>query len=142
MDKIARISTMNSKSRAALNGFRATFYAEYGIYGSRAAIAYAARAIEMDAEESLWYFLKGKLLGRVRHVEKPFDIPSPEELDALETASEKETKAAYAIFTAQVYRETASRAFIKHSNERTLHPNLKKMIDTMNTKSYQLYESV
>lgn len=133
---------MDAKSKAALYGFRATFYAEYGIYGSKAAIAFAVKAVEMDAEESWWYFVKGKLFGRVRRVEKPYDIPSPEELDALETASEKESDAAYAMFTAQVYRETANRAFSKHKQDGSLHPNLKQMIDKMNAKSYELYESV
>lgn len=133
---------MDAKSKAALSGFRATFYAEYGIYGSKAGVKFASKAVEMDAEESLWYFVKGKLFGRVRRVERPFDIPSPDELEALETAFEKESNAAYAIFMAQTYRETANRAFRKHKNDRTVYPNFKAIIDKMNHKSRELYKSV
>ncbi len=137
--QVPSVSDMNKPNRAALYGLKAAYYAEYGLYGTKMALNFAVKAQEMDAENFLWYFLKGKLLGRVRRVEKPFDIPSEVEREALETALQKGCDPAYLIFIAEVYRETAFHLFRKRRDEGTLYPQYKNQIDAMNAKSADLY---
>lgn len=138
--KIPIIAADDISTIAALIGLRAVFYSEYGICGSKMGYKFATQANDMDPKESLWYFLKGKYLGRIRRVEKPFDIPTREEIQMLEEAMKLEQCAAYTVFTAQLYRETANRVFRLHRNNETVFPLLKNEVDKLNEQSLKLYK--
>lgn len=126
---------------AALTGLRAVFYSYYGSFGTKIALKLAAEAIIKNPKESLWYFLKGKYMGRIRRLEKPYDIPSREEIAALEKAMEIESDTgSYTVFTAQLYRETANRVFRLYNSNRSISASLKNEVDKLNQESVKLYK--
>lgn len=140
MSTIPSIEAMDRKNKAALKGLRAVFFGEYGIHGTKLALELSSKAINMNPDESLWYFLKAKYLGRIRRVERPYDVPEPEERELLEKAMEGARKnASYTVFTAQMYRETAKSMFHKYKRNTSTDVN-QKSIYSLNEKSLKYYE--
>ena len=132
---------MNTENQAALYGLRAIFFSEYGINGTKLALKFSSKAIEINPKESLWHFLKGKLLGRIRRVESPFDVPQNEEIELLNKALEvKDGCPAYLVFTAQLYREMANRMYRTLKTNKSLYANQQIMIDELNEKAVDLYK--
>lgn len=120
---------MNKENLASLYGLRASFYGEFGFEGYRLALNFLAKAIEMNAEEAAWHYLKGKYIGMVRHIEHPRSPPGVAETRHLELAvSMKENNGSYTLLVANLYREE-----VKNSKSR-LHYN------ELNKKAYDLYK--
>lgn len=130
---------LNNENAAAVFGIRSAISMEYGLYGNKLALNYAKKANEMDPSNSYWLFLIGKSLGRIRRVEKPYDIPSDEERNALKKAIESDENYLFMLFAAQVYAETANRTYKFHSRDFTLYPHLKMSIDKLNDEASMLY---
>lgn len=115
-------------------------FMEYGLYGHKMAFENAEKARKIDPKNPYWHFLIGKSLGRIRRVEKPFDIPSDEERNALKIAIEMNDNYLFMLYTAESYVETSSRTFRFHNRNRSLYPSLKVSIDQMNEEASNLYK--
>ena len=140
MYDIPELHKMRKENRAAVYGMCAVFLGEYGIHGTKLALKFSSRAIEIDPEESLWHFLKGKYLGRIRRAESPYDVPQREEIELLEAAVKKRPSPSYTAFTAQTYRETASRIFRILKMKKSLDQENRSIIDKLNEKAVELYK--
>ena len=131
---------MDAPNHAAFYGFRAVFFDEYGISGTKRALELASKAIDLSPNEPTWYFLKGKYLGRLRRVERPYDIPDAEEIELLKKANQARENASFTVFTAQMYCETASRIYRTHQVSQTLYPSTKVLVDNLNQESLNLFK--
>lgn len=119
MSTIPKIDDMNKGNKAALYGLKATFYGEFGFEGFRLALNFLAKTIEINPEEAAWHYLKGKYIGRVRHVEHPRSPPGDAEMHHLELAVRKTgNNGLYLLLVADMYREEAKRSRNRlHSKE-------------------------
>lgn len=136
---VVPLSDLKNENKAAIYGIRASILMEYGLYGNKSALVYAKKAKDTDPGNAWWFFLIGKCLGRIRRVEKPFDIPSNEERVVLKQAIKMEENYLFTLFTAEVYAETANRTFKFHSRNGTLYPHLKFSIDQLNEEASAFY---
>lgn len=138
--KIPVISSNDVQNVAALIGLRAVFFSYYGIFGMKKGLELATDANSKNPEESLWYYLKGRYMGAIRKVEKPYDKPSEEEIKLLEQAMKLEQNAVYMIFTAHLYRETACHTFYLNKNCSAVLSSFKNEIYKLNEESQKLYK--
>ena len=102
------------------------------------AIDCVKEALKLDNEQAEWHFTLGKALGRLRRIDHNSEIPTLEELKALEEALKLSRDPSYAIFMARAYREAAFRVFSEHRS--SMDSNLKTKIENMNRRSYELYK--
>ncbi|XP_065221697.1 uncharacterized protein LOC135846506 [Planococcus citri] len=140
MPSIISYSDLDDANKASVHGIRSMIFMEYGLYGHKMALEYAKKANKMDKENPYWFFLIGKSLGRIRRVEKPYDIPSDEERNALESAIRKEPCCLFMLFTAEVYVETSTRTYRFHQKNHSLYSTLKVKIDQLNENASNLYK--
>ena len=135
---------MDKENRAALEGLRGLFYGEYGFEGFKLAVEFLSKAIEIDPDESSWNFLKGKYLSRLRHVERPQDLPNAEEMYHLELSASQKKNGTYSLFLAQMYQEMAKCYFQQLRNSSGLsqeeYQKAKKKSSELNEKSHKLYK--
>ena len=135
---------MDVENLAAVEGLRGMFYGEYGFEGFRLAIEFLSKAIDINPTESVWHFSKGKYLSRLRHVERPQDLPNVEEMFHLEQASKLKKNGTYSLFLAQMYHEMAKCYFQRQRNTSGLSEEQKwkekKKSNELNEKASQLYK--
>ncbi|XP_023714388.1 uncharacterized protein LOC111868185 isoform X2 [Cryptotermes secundus] len=136
LHSVCKFEEMDNSCKAAIWGVRAVVSMEYGYQGTKAAVEYIEKALELDPEQGEWHFLYGKCLGRIRRIYNFNEIPPQKELKALENAAQMTKNASYIIFLAQAYREASFRVFSIHRND--LAP-LKGEIDKMCERSAELY---
>lgn len=137
LKEIVAYEDLSTAEQAGIWGIKASLHMEYGYKGTKEAIGFSKMSISLNPREGHWHFLLGKCLGRIRRIESRLDIPSNEELDALETAVELDPNPKYIIFTAEAYMEASFRAFSKHRNN--LGP-LKSVLNELNKKSALFYK--
>jgi len=135
--KVFKFEEMDNPCRAAIWGIRAAVSMEYGYAGTKAAIEYSKKALELDPQQGEWHFLFGKSLGRIRRVESYTEIPAEEEIKALEKAVELTNNPSFIIFLAQAFRELSFRVYSTHKYDIEL---FKEKLDKMNMRSLALYK--
>nr|CAD7410605.1 unnamed protein product [Timema cristinae] len=115
--RIKKECDMTDHCKAALFGIHGACLMEYGQIGNKAALEYLEKAVNIDPGQAEWSFLLGKCLGRIRRFERHGDIPTKQELNALEKAATMEENSSYIIFLAQAYREAAFRTALRLRGE-------------------------
>jgi len=103
LSKIPKRSEMNPEGKAALLGFRGEFYRLYHPCGSKRALDFFTEAIELDPDESLWYFRKAKTLRLVKSA-KSYFASNEEEIELVERAIKLRRSVTYIIWLVEMYR--------------------------------------
>ena len=133
---------MDDGNRAALMyGFPALFIGSFGsLDGIRLALNHLAKAIESDPTESIWYYTRAEFLGQLERGERLIDkMPSDEEFQLLEKASEIEDAAIYSSLAGTRYQQSAKELTrpVRILGSRCKDDDVK--IRELNEKSYKLY---
>nr|CAD7442891.1 unnamed protein product [Timema bartmani] len=115
--RIKKECDMTDPCKAALFGIHGAYLMEYGEIGNKTALQYIEKAVNIDPGQAEWNFLLGKCLGRIRRFDRYNDIPTKQELNALENAAMLEENPSYIIYLAQAYREAAFRQALRIGGE-------------------------
>lgn len=135
LSEVYPYSEMTDLEKAGIYGFRAQVLSEYSYSGTVSALEYAKKAIELDPKEAEWYFLTGKLLGRIRRCANWNDYVKQEEVSLLEHAVELREKPSYMVFLACAYIE-CTRSIYRNTD---VDKELSKKLREMNTRAKQLF---
>nr|CAD7404466.1 unnamed protein product [Timema cristinae] len=136
LSRITREEDMDDRCKAALSGIHAACLMEYGYSGSISAMKYLKMAVSLDPCQGEWKFLLGKCLGRIRHINNLWEVPSMEEFRALEEAVEMTKNPSYILFLAQTYVEAASNLFLQNDNLGSMNQSM----NHMNERARALYK--
>uniref|UniRef100_A0A1B6DCG4 Uncharacterized protein n=1 Tax=Clastoptera arizonana TaxID=38151 RepID=A0A1B6DCG4_9HEMI len=132
-------SNMTNEEKACIHGMKSSVFGFFGLGGNLKALNEAKAALGLDSQEAEWWFISGKLMGRIRRIIKS-DIDE-EEIKMIEKAVELDNEnLIYKVFLADVIREYTSAIFRKTKNQVDLNTyELEKDIDNLYQKALDLY---